>query len=92
MLFHCIPKLKENDTSFDFTMRSVLVAQKGLVSAVEDNTIFCMETVKQEKSKQIRYTKNQDFTDKEAAEFLKKNIKIDPDTFIYPDLINTFTL
>ena len=92
MLFHCIPKLKENDTTFDFTMRSVLVAQKGLVSAVKGNTIFYMETVKQDRSKQIRYTKNQDFTDKEAAKFLKRNNKIYPDTFIYPDLINPFSL
>lgn len=92
MLFHCIPKLKETDTSFDFTMRSVLVAQKGLVSVVEDKTIFSMETFKQDKSKQIRYTKNQDFTDKAAEEFLKRDVRIDPDKFSYPDLINPFHL
>lgn len=40
MLFHCVPKLRSEDSSFDFTMRSVLVAQQGLANAVDNKTIF----------------------------------------------------
>ena len=40
MLFHCVPKLHSEDTPFDFTMRSVLVAQQGLVSAVNSTSFL----------------------------------------------------
>ena len=88
MLFHCIPKLQNKDSSFDFTMRSVLVAQKALVSSVNDKSIFSMSSVKQNKDNQIRYTKNKDFTDEIAQEFLDRNLKLSADSFSYPELLN----
>ena len=88
MLFHCIPKLRPEDTPFDFTMRSVLVAEQGLVSAVDSESIFSASKVKQDKSQELRYTKNQDFTDDVAKEFLDKNLKLNPDSFSYPKLLS----
>ena len=88
MLFHCIPKLQNKDSSFDFTMRSVLVAQKALVSAVNDKSIFSMSSVKQNKDNEIRYTKNKDFTDEIAKEFLDRNLQLNADSFSYPELLN----
>ena len=88
MLFHCVPKFHTEATPFDFTMRSVLVAQQGLVSAVESEVIFSLPTVKQDKSKEVRYTKNQDFTDDVAQEFLNRNFHLNPDSFSYPKLLN----
>ena len=49
MLFHCVPKLQSEDTPFDFSMRSVLVAQQGLVSTVNSGLVFSAPTVKQDK-------------------------------------------
>ena len=88
MLFHCIPKLDIKDSPFDFTMRSVLVAQKALVSAVNDKSIFSFSSVKQNKDSEVRYTKNNDFTDEIAKEFLDRNLKLNPDLFSYPELLN----
>ena len=88
MLFHCIPKLDIKESSFDFTMRSVLVAQKALVSAVNDKSIFSFSSVKQNKNNQVRYTKNKDFTDEIAKEFLDRKIQFNPDLFSYPELLN----
>ena len=88
MLFHCIPKLHNKDSSFDFTMRSVLVAQKALVSAVNDKSIFSMSSVKQNNDNEIRYTKNKDFTDEIAKEFLERNLQLNADSFSYPELLN----
>ena len=72
----------------DFTMRSVLVAQQGLVAAVDNKTIFTLPTFKQDKSQEIRYTKNQDFNNEIANEFLQRDIQLDSESFLYPELIN----
>lgn len=88
MLFHCIPELHSEDTPFDFTMRSVLVAQQGLVSAVDSELVFSAPTVKQDKSQELRYSKNQDFTDDVAKEFLDRNPQLNPDSFSYPQLLS----
>ncbi len=88
MLFHCVPQLHSEDSLFDFTMRSVLVAQKGLVSAVENKSIFSSQSVKQDKSQEVRYTKNQDFTDDVAKEFLERKLQLNADSFSYPVLLN----
>ena len=88
MLFHCVPKIRPEDTPFDFTMRSVLVAQQGLVSAVDTESIFSVSTVKQNKAQEVRYTKNQDFTDDVAKEFLDRNLQLNQQSFSYPKLLN----
>ena len=92
ILFHCVPKLFKNDSLFDFTMRSVAVAHKGLVEAVTSGEIFSMPKVKQDKTLEIRYTKNADFTDSVASEFLDKNIDIHSNDFKYPNLLNPLFL
>ena len=92
MLFHCVPKLFKDDSLFDFTMRSVAVAHKGLVEAVTSGEIFSMPKVKQDKTLEIRYTKNADFTDSVASEFLDKNIDIHSNDFKYPNLLNPLFL
>ena len=88
MLFHCVPKLFKDDSPFDFTMRSVAVAHKGLVEAVNSGKIFSMPRVKQGKTLEVRYTKNADFTDLVAREFLDRKIDIHANDFEYPSLLN----
>ena len=88
MLFHCIPKNKIEYNKFDFTMHAVQVAQQGLVNEVQKGTIFSQDIVKQDKTREIRYSKNKDFNDNVANEFLKRDIKLDSDSFVYPELLN----
>jgi len=44
--------------------------------------------LKQDKTKEIRYTKNKEFTNKVAEDFLNRKIKIEQNDFIYPNLLN----
>lgn len=87
MLFHCVPRLHEGDTAFDFTMRSVAVAHKGLVEAVSSGEIFSMPRVEQERNLEVRYTRNADFTDSVAREFLDRRIDMSTHDFAYPELL-----
>lgn len=89
ILFHCVPNFHADDTPFDFTMRSVLEAQQSLVSSIESNLVFSSPTVKQDKTQEVRYSKNQDFTDDVAKEFLDRNLKLNPDQFSYPQLVSS---
>ena len=89
MLFHCLPKFVDGDTPFDFTMRSVLAAHYGLCESISDGSIFSMEHVSQDKSKELRYTRNSDFTDEVADDFLKRQYSIDKRSLLsYPELLN----
>tara|TARA_Y100001978_G_C23657993_1_gene417079 strand:+ start:198 stop:980 length:783 start_codon:yes stop_codon:yes gene_type:complete len=88
ILFHCIPKIRSEESPFDFTMRSVVVAHQGLISAIDKKKILTFETIKQDKSKEIRYTKNQDFTDQVANDFLNRNMILAPDLLSYPELFS----
>jgi folate-dependent phosphoribosylglycinamide formyltransferase PurN len=87
MLFHCVPNLVVGDTPFDFTMRSVLVAQKGLVETVKTGEILSMESVKQDKSQEVRYTKYKEFTDAVAQEFLSRDMRLNSIELDYPELL-----
>lgn len=49
---------------------------------------FSLATVKQDKSQEVRYTKNQDFNDEIANEFLQRDIQLDSESFSYPELLN----
>ncbi|MGV0999608.1 MAG: formyltransferase family protein [Fluviibacter sp.] len=73
MLYHAIPKL-EDCTPFEFTMKSVEVAQRSLVERIANKKIFDLQPQVQDKTQEIRYTKNADFTDKVAGEFLSRNL------------------
>ena len=88
ILFHCVPIIYPEDNPFDFTMRSVLVAQRGLVSAVDTGSIFSNPTIKQDRSQELRYTRNEDFTDDVAKEFMERNIQLNPASISYPKLLN----
>jgi folate-dependent phosphoribosylglycinamide formyltransferase PurN len=88
ILFHCIPNHLESDSQFDFTMRSVTAAHKGLVETLNSSKIFTMPRIKQNKTLEVRYTRNADFTDPIAREFLDRKIKIHNIVSEYPELLN----
>ena len=90
ILFHCIPKIKKGDNCFDFTMKSVLAAHNGLINAINDKNIFSLPRRKQNKELQIRYSKNSDFTDEVALEFLSRDNSVENFDLNYTNLINPF--
>ncbi len=90
ILFHCLPNLIDGDSTFDFTMRSVYSAHNGLCQAIDNKSLFDMNRVKQDKNKEIRYTRNSDFTDEVADEFLNRDYVIKDTIKEYPKLLKPF--
>ena len=83
-------KIIKGDNSFDFTMRSVLTAHNGLINFLDDKSIFSFPRIKQNKELLIRYSKNSEFTDEVALEFLSRDNNINNFHINYKNLINFF--
>jgi hypothetical protein len=73
LLYHVIPNFHDSDP-FAFTMRAVEAAQLSLVNRITSNQLKHFEPVPQNKTHQVRYTRNSDFTDEIAAEFLARKM------------------
>lgn len=73
MLYHALPTFG-NDNPFEFTMRAVKAAQQSLVERIANQEIKSFIPQIQNKQSEIRYTKNADFTDEIASNFLSKSL------------------
>lgn len=71
MLFHTVPKAQEVE-AFLLGMLAVKAAHEGLIRYLKTGEIFEMEPVPQDKSLELRYTRNRDFNDEVAAKYLEK--------------------
>jgi methionyl-tRNA formyltransferase len=71
MLFHALPAADAVD-GFRLGMRSVQAAHEGLVDAIRRGWWQDHEPVLQDKSLEIRYTRNAQFNDEVAAEYLSR--------------------
>jgi hypothetical protein len=69
MLFHALPKAEAVDP-FLLGMQAVNAAQVGLCERIADGSIFSLSPIEQDKSREMRYTRNADFTDDAAKEYL----------------------
>ncbi len=69
MLFHALPPPGDTDP-FILGMQAVRSAHAALVRHLRSGNLLTLEPVPQDKSLQIRYTRNSDFTDTVAAEYL----------------------
>jgi len=67
MLFHALPEAREVDP-FVYGMRAVRAAHLGLVEYLQSGKQ--LEPVPQDKSRELRYSRNADFTDAVASEYL----------------------
>lgn len=70
MFFHALPQATEG--AFDLGMRAVQSAHKGLITYLENGMLKKMTQVRQDPILEIRYTRNSDFTDDVALDYLKK--------------------
>jgi folate-dependent phosphoribosylglycinamide formyltransferase PurN len=69
MLFHAVPERRATDP-FVFGMRAVRAAHQGLVCRIADGSLMGLTPVAQDKAQEIRYTRNADFTDEVARQYL----------------------
>jgi hypothetical protein len=71
MLLHALPAAEAVDP-FVFGMRAVRAAHDALVRHLKNGALFDLAPVEQDRSKELRYTRNADFTDAVAAEYLAR--------------------
>lgn len=71
MLYHALPKAEAVD-QFLLGMKSVKVAQDSLVTRISNGEIFKYPAIAQDASKEYRYTRNKDFNDAVAQEYLER--------------------
>ena len=70
MLFHALPGPGTGDP-FLLGMLAVKAAHEGLVHHLQSGEIWKMGTVDQDRGNELRYTRNSDFTDEVASEYLE---------------------
>ena len=70
MLYHALPKAERIDP-FLLGMKAVKVAQDSLVDRIKTKEIFSYTPIKQDKTKEIRYSRNVEFNDDVAEDYLK---------------------
>ena len=73
IIYHAVPNL-DDENPFEFTMRSVVVAQETLTEKIMNSELFNSAPIPQSKDLQIRYSTNIEFTDEIAAEFLSRKL------------------
>ncbi|WGI23278.1 formyltransferase family protein [Amylibacter sp. IMCC11727] len=75
MLYHVRPEPKLYSDSFEFTMASVRSAHEVIFEKIQDGSLLSVPPVEQDKSKEIRYTRNSEFTDEIALDWLENEPK-----------------
>ncbi len=71
MLFHALPAATATDP-FVYGMLAVRAAHEGLLRSIESGELSAMTAIGQDRSQELRYTRNADFTDEVAAEYLAR--------------------
>ncbi len=76
ILYHAITKLISKKNVFEYTMSSVKSAFYSIKEKLTDKTLFEIKPEFQDKSKEIRYSKSENFTDEVIKNFFEKKIDI----------------
>ena len=79
MLYHAMSNLKTNP--FEFTMSTIKSAFHSIAERIKDNSIFKINPVIQDKIKEIRYSKKNEFNEEIVKEYFKKKINLNNKTF-----------
>ena len=74
MLYHAMSNIKSNP--FEYTMSTVKSAFHSIVERIKDKSILDIKPVKQDKSREIRYSKKIEFTEKVVKDYFSKDIRI----------------
>ena len=79
ILYHAMSKVKTNP--FEYTMSTVKSAFHSLSDRIKDNSIFKIKPVHQEKNKEVRYTKSNEFNEEIVKKYLDKEINLNSKKF-----------
>ena len=90
ILYHAMPDLKSNN--FEYTMSAVKSAVHSVAEKIKDQSIFKISATEQDRSKEIRYTKKNEFNDKILRSFMSKKIDLKSNSFDVSLLKNPYFL
>ncbi len=79
ILYHAMSKLKSNP--FEYTMSTVKSAFHSIAERIKDKSIFNIEPIKQDKSKEIRYSKKNEFNEEVVKNYFNKTIDLNSKQF-----------
>ena len=79
MLYHALSNLKSNP--FEYTMSTVKSAFHSIVERIKDKSIFNIEPMTQDKSKEIRYSKKVEFNEEVIKNYFSKSINLNSKQF-----------
>ena len=79
MLYHAMSNLKTNP--FEYTMSTIKSAFHSIAERIKDNSIFKINPVTQDKIKEIRYSKKNEFNEDIVKEYFKKKINLNNKKF-----------
>ncbi len=79
MLYRAMSNVKSNP--FEYTMSTVKSAFHSIAEKIKDDSIFKIKPVVQDKSKEIRYSKKNEFNEEIVKEYFKKEINLNSNKF-----------
>ena len=79
ILYHAMSNLKTNP--FEYTMSTIKSAFHSIAERIKDNSIFKINPVTQDKIKEIRYSKKNEFNEDIVKEYFKKKINLNNKKF-----------
>ena len=79
ILYHSMSNLKTNP--FEYTMSTVKSAFHSLAERIKDSSIFKIEPIVQNKKKEIRYSKRDEFNEEIIKKYYQKKINLDKKKF-----------
>ena len=77
---------------YEYTMSTIKSAFHSIVERIEDNSIFKLNPIIQDKNKEIRYSKKNEFNEEILKEYFKKDINLNNIKFDNSLLIEPFFL
>ena len=79
MLYHAMSNIKTNP--FEYTMSTVKAAFHSIAERIKDKSIFEIEPIVQDKSKEVRYSKKIEFNEQVVKNYFTKNIDLNSKQF-----------
>jgi hypothetical protein len=74
MLYHAMSNLKT--TPFEYTMSAVKSAFHSIAERIKDGSLLSIEPISQDKEKQVRYSKKNDFREQVVKEYFEMKIDL----------------
>ena len=79
MLYHAMSDIKTNP--FEYSMSTVKSAFHSIAERIKDSSIFKINPIAQDKSREIRYSREKEFDEEIVKEYFKKEINLNNKKF-----------